>query len=51
MHTTIKLFSYPSGSVVSMDSTLYNYQRKHLFRNVLARKQLADQCLYMYKIF
>ena len=48
MHTTKKLFSYPSGSAVSMDSTLYKYQRKHLFQNVLARKQSADQCLYTY---
>ena len=48
MHTIRKLFSYPSGSPVSLDSTLYKYQRKHLFQNVLARKQSADQCLYTY---
>ena len=48
MHTTKKLFSYPSGSAVRMDSTLYKYQRKHLFQNVLAQKQSADQCLYTY---
>ena len=46
MYTLKKLFSYPSGSDVSMDFALYTYQRKCWFQNVLSRKQSAGPCLY-----
>ena len=46
VYATTKVYSYPSGSGVSMDFAPYTYQRKCLFQNVLVRKQSAGLCLY-----